>query len=145
LRCLKNNRGSIALEFAVCGVMFVGFIMGLIVISLWIYNATQVSQAARIAAHNLAVTNDYSESLDMAKRYLNKTLVSCSSMNVDLYGSQDKSYGVAQAEMSPLFPGFQKLLDPKGTSTIDGRIRIRREAFTAREYRFRPGNQQYFN
>ncbi|MFZ5632132.1 MAG: TadE/TadG family type IV pilus assembly protein [Bacillota bacterium] len=142
---LKNNSGSITLEFAICGIMFTGFVLGMVVVGLWIYNVSQVKQGARIAAYSVAVTDNPSESRDKALKYLDKTLIACPGREADAYSSHSNGYGVAEAQMDPLFPGFQKLIDPKGTSTVNGRIRIRKEAFMVREYRFRPGNQQYFN
>ncbi|MCL6478975.1 MAG: pilus assembly protein [Peptococcaceae bacterium] len=137
-RLLKDGKGSITLEFAICGIMFVGFVMGMVVMGLWIYNNSQVKQAARIAALRVAVTNDPAEARQAALQYLNKTLVSCPIKMTDAFGSQENGYGVAEAEMNPLFPGFQRLIDPRGTSSVEGRIRIRKEAMTVREYRFRP-------
>jgi len=142
---LKNNKGSITLEFALCGIMFIGFIFGMVVTGLWMYNASHVKQAARIAAHNIAVTGDPVQSQDMALKYLNKTLVACPGKEVSVYSDQDSGYCVAEAQMNPLFPGFQKLIDPRGTSTINSMIQIRREAVAVREFWQRPENQSKYN
>lgn len=144
-RLFKDNRGSIFVEFAICGIMFIGFVMGMVVTGLWIYNTSQVKQAARIAALNVAVTNSQSEANEKALIYMNKTLVACPFKNIDSYGSQENGYGVAVAEMEPLFPGFQRLIDPRGSSIINGRILIRKEAVSSREYRYRPGNRDQYN
>lgn len=144
-RLLDNNRGSIMLEFAVCGILFIGVVLGMVVLGLWIYNTSQVKQAARIAALNVAVTDDPEEACREALKYLNKALVACPVNNVEAYCARDIGYGVAEAVMEPLFPGFLKLVDPKGTSTINGRIRIRKEAPAARAHRFRPENRPLYN
>lgn len=141
----RNDKGSLVLEFAVCGFLFIGVVLGLLVLGLWIYNVSQVKQAARIAAYNIAVTGDQAESRHAAMKYLDKTLIACPSANVTVYGSRDKGCATAEAEMHSLFPGFQKLIEPGGKSDINGRIKIRKEAFMVREYRFRPGNRKYFN
>lgn len=145
MRLIKDNRGSILVEFAICGIMFIGFVMGMVVMGIWIYNTSQVSQAARIAAHNVAVTNDLAEAQNLAMEYLNKTLIACPTKGVLAYSTEDNASGVAEAYMTPLFPGFEKLVDPRGESTINGRIHIKKEATRVREYRYRPGSQQQFN
>lgn len=142
---IKSNKGSITLEFAICGIIFIGFVFGMVMMGLWMYNVSHVKQAARIAAHNISVTGDPAESRERAMKYLNKTLVACPSKEVAVYGDQDSGYGAAEAQMNPLFPGFQKLIDPKGTSTINGMIQIRREAVAVREFWLRPENQGKFN
>lgn len=144
-RLAKDNRGSIMVEFAICGIMFIGFVMGMIVMGIWIYNTSQVSQAARIAAHNVAVTNNLDEAQNQAMAYLNKTLIACPTKGALAYSTSENACGVAEAYMTPLFPGFQKLIDPRGKSTIDGRIHIKKEATRVREFRYRPGSQQQFN
>lgn len=136
----ESSRGSITLEFAICGIMFVGFVLGMIVIGIWIYNVSQVNQAARIAAHNVAVTNNSSESKKMAMEYLNKTLIACPTKGAAASNDGEKGCGVAEAYMSPLFPGFEKLIDPGATSAIRGAIHIRKEATRVSELRFRPGS-----
>lgn len=133
------------LEFAICGILFIGFVLGMVVMGLWMYNTSQVKQAARIAALSVAVTDDPAEAREKALKYLIKTLVACPVKNIDVYGSQDSGYGLAEAEMNPLFPGFQKLIDPKGNSTINGRILIRKEATAPRAHRFRPEYRSSYN
>ncbi|KJS64246.1 MAG: hypothetical protein JL50_21580 [Peptococcaceae bacterium BICA1-7] len=135
---IKDSRGSIMVEFAVAGIIFIGFVLGIIVIGIWIYNVSQVSQAARIAAHNVAVTNNAGESEEMALKYLNKMVIACPEKGVRASKSSGNGYSVAEAYMNPLFPGFQKLIDPLGKSTINGRIHIRKEATRVLENRFRP-------
>lgn len=132
-------------EFAICGIMFVGVVLGMIVMGLWIYNVSKVDQAARVAAYNMAVTNNAAEAQQLALSYLNKTLIACPAKGAMAYGTSENGQGIAEADMNPLFPGFQKLIDPMGKSTINGKIHIRKEAVRTREYRFRPGNQQQFN
>jgi len=136
---LTNNKGQVTVEFAICGLLFIGFVLGMIVIGIWMYNASHVSQAARIAAHNIAVTNNSVESQNMAMEYLNKSLIACPTKGALAYATSTDGFGIAEAYMDPLFPGFQKLIDPRGNSTINGQIHIRREASRVREYRFRPG------
>lgn len=133
------------LEFTICGIMFVGFVLGMVAMGLWIYNTSQVKQAARIAALNVAVTDNPAEASDKALKHLNKTLVACPMKNAFSYSTNDTGYGVAEAEMNPLFPGFQRLIDPKGASTANGRILIRKEASTARAHRLRPENKPFYN
>ena len=137
-KLIKDCRGSIMVEFAVAGIIFIGFVLGIIVIGTWIYNVSQVSQAARIAAHNVAVTNNASESEEIAYRYLDKMAIACPVKGVTASKSPGNGYSVAEAYMNPLFPGFQKLIDPLGRSTINGRIHIRKEATRVLENRFRP-------
>ncbi|MHB8918690.1 MAG: TadE/TadG family type IV pilus assembly protein [Desulfocucumaceae bacterium] len=139
-RLLKDNRGSITLEFSICGILFFGVVLGMMVMGLWIYNNSQVNQAARLAAYNVAITNNPAEANNLALTYLNKTLIACTSKNIDSFVSQENGYGVAVADMYPLFPGFQKLINPKGTSTVNGMIHIRKEALSVRAQRFRPDN-----
>lgn len=128
-------------EFAVCGIMFVGFVLGLIVFGIWIYNTSQVSQAARVAAYNAATTNNSGEAQQLAMTYLNKTLIACPTKGAIAYANTEDGYGVAEAYMTPMFPGFQKLIDPMGTSTINGTIHIRKEAVKTREYRYGAGRK----
>lgn len=138
IRLLKDSRGSITLEFAICGIMFTGIVLGMVVMGLWIYNNSQVKQAARIAAYNVAITNNPAEARSLALTYLNKTLIACPSINIEAHAFQDNGYGVAEAVMNQLFPGFQKLIDPGGRSTINGKIYLRKEALSVRAQRFRP-------
>lgn len=94
IRLSKNDRGSITLEFAICGIMFIGLIFGMVVMGLWMYNVSQVKQAARIAAYNVALTGNPSEAQSLAQTYLNKAVVACPSQNAVAYSSQDLGYGV---------------------------------------------------
>ena len=142
---LKNIRGSITLEFAMCGIMFIGLILGMVVMGLLIYNVSQVNQAARIAAYNVALTGDAGEARGLAQDYLNKSVVACPYSNVLVYSSGDLGYGVAEVEMSPLFPGFQRLIHPGGTAAGNGRIQIRKEAVTVLEHRLRQSNRGQYN
>lgn len=142
---LKNERGSIMLEFAVCGTLFIGFVIGMVVMGLWMYNTSQVNQAARIAALNVAVTDDPVEAREKALSYLDKTLIACPVKGTLAFGDRDNGYGAAEAQMNPLFPGFLKLVDPEGGSTVSGRILIRKEAVAARAHRFRPDNRPSYN
>jgi Flp pilus assembly protein TadG len=136
---IRDARGSIMVEFAMGGILFTGFVMGIIVMGLWIYNVSQVSQAARIAAHNVAVTGNAAESQKMAMKYLDSALIACPARGARAYRTTEKGFGVVEAYMEPLFPGFQKLMDPQGKSTLNGKILIRKEASRVLEYRFRPG------
>jgi len=52
---------------------------------------------------------------------------------------------VAEVEMSPLFPGFQRLIHPGGTAAGNGRIQIRKEAVTVLEHRLRQSNRNLYN
>ncbi len=140
-----DSRGSITLEFAICGIMFIGLVMCLVVTGLWMYNTSQVKQAARLAAVNAATTGNMAESREVALKYMRKTLIACPVKNAEVFSVQDDGYGVAEAEMESLFPGFQKLIDPLGRSAINGRVHIRKEAVTVREYRFRADSRDKFN
>ncbi|MFZ5648122.1 MAG: TadE/TadG family type IV pilus assembly protein [Bacillota bacterium] len=142
---LKAQRGSITLEFALCGIMFMGFVLGMVVMGLWMYNVSQVNQAARIAAYTVALTGDAGDARNKALLYLNKTLLACPAKNAAAFSSRDSGYGVAEAEMNPLFPGFIKLIDAKGTSAINGRILIRKEALSALAHKLRPENRDQYN
>lgn len=137
MKLFKSQKGSILVEFVVCGIMFIGFVMGMIVIGIWIYNDTRVNQAARIAANNMAVTNNRVESENMAVAYLKKTLIACPTRGAAAYNDGEYGYGVAEAYMDPLFPGFEILIKPGGTSTIKETIHIRKEATKISEFRFR--------
>lgn len=128
-----------------CGIMFIGLIFGMVVMGLCMYNVSQVKQAARIAAYNVALTGNPSEAQSLAQTYLNKSVVACPSQKAVAYSSQELGYGVAEVEMNPLFPGFQKIIDPGGTSTINGRIQIRKEAVTILEHRLRQSNRHQYN
>lgn len=140
-RLLRNSRGSITLEFAICGVMFIGIVLGMLVMGLWMYNSSQARQAARIAAMSVAVNDDPAEARNAALNYLDKTLVACPVKNAGAYGSMENGHGIVEVEMAPLFPGFQRLIDPRGKSAANGMILIRKEALAAREQRFRQGSQ----
>lgn len=144
-RLIRDPKGSIMLEFAICGVLFIGFVLGMAVMGLWMYNTAQVKQAARIAAFNVSVTGDPAEAGRKAMSHMNKTLVACPVKNVEAYGSRENGYGVAVAQMDPLFPGFRRLIDPGGASIISGRILIRKEAVSARAHRFRPEGRGDYN
>ncbi|MFZ5650844.1 MAG: TadE/TadG family type IV pilus assembly protein [Bacillota bacterium] len=139
---IKDKRGSITLEFALCGIMFIGFVLGMVVMGLWMYNVSQAKQASRIAAHTMAITGNPVHSHDESMKYLDKTLIACTNKQVGVYGDNVTGYGVVQVEMDPLFPGFQRLIDPKGSSTINGRIQIRREAAASREFWLRLSESQ---
>lgn len=139
---LKDNKGSVTLEFSLCGIMFIGFMMGMVVMGLWMYNVSHTKQASRIAAHTMAVTGNAARSHDEAVKYLDKTLIACTNKQVGVAWAQDTGYGVAQVEMDPLFPGFQRLIDPKGGATVNGRIKIRKEAAASREFWQRLGEQR---
>ena len=134
---LKDNKGSIMLEFAICGIMFIGIVLAMVVMGMWMYNTSQVNQAARIAALRVAVTDNVAEARQAGYEYLDNSLIACPTKNVTSSRSNDYGYGVAEALMNPLFPGFQRLIDPTGKSTINGKIRIRKESQAVREYRFR--------
>ena len=140
-----DQRGSIMLEFAICGILFIGFVLGMVAMGLWIYNTSQVRQAARIAALNVAVTDNPAEASDRALKHLSNTLVACPVKNAAAHSTGDTGYGMAEAQMNPLFPGFQRLIDPKGASTVNGKILIRKEALTARAHRLRPENRPLYN
>lgn len=133
----KDNKGSVMVEFAICGTMFVGIVLAMMVVGLWIYNATQVSQAARLAAYHVSVTNNPGAARQEALDYLNRTLIACNNISVSAGSSGQSGYGIAKTDMNPLFPGLQKVIDPTGKRTINGKIKIEKEATAAREERFR--------
>lgn len=131
-------------ELGLVGPIFIAMIFMLIIIGLWIYNSNQTSQAARLAAHHLAVTGKYDESQQLAYNHLNKTKVAASTREVTVYWSGDMACARAETEMETFLPGLLKLLDPSAHNWT-GRVTISREAVTTGEYRFRSGNQKYFN
>jgi len=105
-KAIRERRGSIILEFSICGIIFIGITFGMIVMGIWMYNVSQVKQASRIAAHNIAVTGNPTEARDKAMKYLDKTLLACPNKEIEVYGDHEKGYGAVEAEMNPLFPGL---------------------------------------
>lgn len=140
-----GDKGSMLLEFAVCGVVFTGIFMGMVVIGIWMYNVSQAGQAARIAAHHVAVTGDEAESRARAKSYLDKTAIACRNREVTVYSDRETGYGLVKIEMNPLFPGLQKLVGIREGPAANGMIPIRKEAAATREFRLRPENRRFFN
>ena len=134
---LKDQKGSFMLEFAICGTLFIGIVLAMVVMGMWMYNTSQVKQAARIAALRVTVTDNEAEAQQAAFEYLNNSLIACPVKNAASYSTKDYGYGMAEALMDPLFPGFQRLIDPTGKSSVNGKIRIRKESQAIREYRFR--------
>lgn len=136
-RFLRDNKGSIMLEFAICGTLFIGIVLAMVALGMWMYNTSQVKQAARIAALRVAVTDDVAEAQQAAYEYLDNSLIACPVKSASSSSFKSYGYGRAEALMNPLFPGFQRLIDPTGKSTINGKIQIRKESQAVREYRFR--------
>ncbi|NTW05562.1 MAG: pilus assembly protein [Peptococcaceae bacterium] len=137
IKLIKNSKGSILLEFSICGTLFIAIILGITMIGLWIYNTAQVSQAARLAAYKMSITNNQAFAKEEALNYMDKTLVACNSLTVDLGNSEQVSYSRVKALMDPIFPGIHKLLIPQQGSYVEGSIRIEKEAISVREERFR--------
>ncbi len=135
----KDQSGQILVEFALIAPIFIGLIFVLIITGLWIYNSSQTSQAARIAAHYMAVTGDMAEARDKASAHLKKTLVAAEIGQVSVYQAGDMAHGVVVTQMETFVPGLKKLFDPQGGGWT-GKVTITKEAQTVREYRFRnPG------
>ncbi|OPX92208.1 MAG: hypothetical protein A4E52_00074 [Pelotomaculum sp. PtaB.Bin013] len=132
------------MELGFIGPVFIGMVFMLLITGLWIYNATQTSQAARLAAHQLAVTGNYSEANQIAYYHLNKTGIALSTKEVSVYWSGDVACALVKADMETYMPGLVKLFNPSA-SNWTGKVTISREAQTTGEYRFRSGNQKYFN
>lgn len=137
IKKLKDDeRGSILLEFSICGIMFLGIVFGMFVFSIYMYNVANVKQAARIGAHEMAVSSNGSEAVKLANDYLDRTLIACPKKNVVAYGKYDKGYGSVDVEMYSMFPYFNVMLNPKGKKLEDN-IKISKEAYLVREQRFR--------
>lgn len=133
----KDEKGSVLVEFAICGTLFIGIILMMIVVSLWIYNAAQVEQAARLAAYHVSVTNNPGIARQEALAYMNKTLVACSGITATASVSGQLGHGVAQAQMNPLFPGVHLIIDPGSKAKTEGTIKIQKGATATREERYR--------
>jgi len=129
-------------EFALIAPIFIGLIFVLIVTGLWIYNSSQTSQAARIAAHYMAVTGDANEARDKAITHLQKTTVATEIAQVSVYRAGETAQSLVVTRMETFIPGLKKLFNPKD-SGWKGKVTITKEAQTVREYRFR--NSGAFN
>ena len=135
----KDRRGQILVEFALIAPIFIGLIFVLIITGLWIYNSSQTSQAARIAAHYMAVTGDQSEAMDKATDHLQKTMVAAEISQVSVRPVGDTSQSLVVTRMETFIPGLKKLFNPDSGSWT-GEVTITKEAQTVSEYRFRhPG------
>ncbi|OPX87040.1 MAG: hypothetical protein A4E53_02650 [Pelotomaculum sp. PtaB.Bin104] len=132
------------MELGFVGPIFIGIIFMLLITGMWIYNATQTSQAARLAAHQLAVTGNYSEAYQIAYSHLGKTGIGLSSEEVSVYWSGDVACAQVITNMETYMPGLVKLFNPSGTNWT-GKVTISRGAQTTGEYRLRSGNQSQFN
>ncbi len=137
IKLLKNSKGSILLEFSISGTLFIAIILGTTMIGLWIYNTSQVSQAARLSAYKMSVTNNQSFAKEEALNYMNKTLVACKNLTVDIDNSGQISYSRVRVLMDPIFPSLYKLIIPQDNYYFEGSIKIEKEAMSVREERFR--------
>lgn len=131
-------------ELGLIGPVFCGLIAMMFVTGIWIYNSSQTAQAARIAAHYLAVTGNISEAQLSAQKYINKTKLASTVKNISVYRNGDTAYSKVTIEMETFFPGLPKLLNPSAPN-LTGKVPISKEAMTTVEYRFRAGNQNKFN
>lgn len=138
----KDQRGQILVEFGLVGLLFIGLILFLIILGLWLYNSTQTSQAARLAAHDLAVTGNYNEAQQMAYDHLARTSIAAKTNSVAVYWDGSAAHARVDTEMETFFPGLPKLFNPASPNWT-GKVSIIREAETTGEYRFR--NPQKFN
>lgn len=131
-------------EFGLIIPMFAGTIFLLIITGLWLYNSVQTSQAARIAAHHLAVTGRHDEAVQRARDFLSKRNVAAKTIDVVAYWSGDSARARAETEMETFVPALPKLFNPSAPIWTD-KVTISKEALTTSEYRFRPGNSKFFN
>lgn len=139
LKIKKDQSGQVLVEFALIAPIFIGLIFVLIITGLWIYNSSQTSQAARIAAHYMAVTGDMAEARDKATVHLQKTMVAAEIGQVSVCQAGDMAQSVVVTRMETFIPGLKKLFNP-GDGGWTGKVTITKEAQTVREYRFRnPG------
>jgi len=139
----ENERGQILVEFGLVAPVFVGLVIFLIVLGLWMYNSTQTGQAARIAAHTLAVTGSRGEAEQAAGDYLSKTIIAAKTRRISPYWDGDTACAQVETEMETYFPGLPKLFD-RSSPNWTGTVTIIKEAVTASEFQFRPEYQKLF-
>lgn len=131
-------------ELGLIGPVFCGLIAMMFITGIWIYNSSQTAQAARIAAHYLAVTGNISEAQLNAQKYINKTKMASTLKSVSVHLNGDTAYSKVIIEMETFFPGLPKLFNPSAFNWT-GKVPISKEAVTTVEYRFRAGSQNKFN
>ncbi|RKO65711.1 TadE/TadG family type IV pilus assembly protein [Desulfofundulus salinus] len=136
----RDERGSIVVEFGLVAPLFITLIVFLLVFGLWLYNSSVAAQAARMAAHHLAVTGDARESRDQAIKHLRTASIAIDGMDVIVWRDGDTARAQASLSMKNFYPGLPKLL---GGGGWNGPIKIQRKAGCVIEYRFR--NPYEFN
>ncbi|NHM26969.1 pilus assembly protein [Desulfofundulus sp. TPOSR] len=136
----RDRRGSVVVEFGLVAPLFVAMVIFLLVLGLWLYNSSVAAQAARLAAHHLAVTGDARESRDQALRHLRTVSIATEGMDVAVWRDGDTARAQANLSMKNFYPGLPKLL---GGGGWNGPIKIQRKVGCVIEYRFR--NPSEFN
>lgn len=131
-------------ELGLIGPVFCGLIAMMFIVGIWIYNSSQTAQAARIAAHYLAVTGNSNEAQLNAQKYINKTKLASRVKSISVHWNGDAAYSKVMIEMETFFPGLPKLLNSSAPNWT-GKVTISKEAVTTGEYRHRPENRYKFN
>ena len=131
-------------ELGLIGPVFCGLIAMMFIIGIWIYNSSQTAQAARIAAHYLAVTGNVNEAQQNAQKYINKTKMASTVKSVSVHLNGDTAYSKVTIEMETFFPGLPKLFNSSAPNWT-GKVPISKEAMTTVEYRLRTENRNKFN
>lgn len=134
---LRNQKGSVLVEFAMVFCVYMAVILMLLIHGLWLYNNFQAERAARHAAVYLAATNNPTRAEAVARDYLNKTQVISAIKDISAYWSGSTPVARVNTEMQTFFPGLPKLLNPKGPNWV-GKVPIVKEATT-------PGEHQHTN
>ncbi len=141
---LKDEYGSVLVEMGLLGPVFCALVAMMFITGIWIYNVSQAKQAARLAAHHLAVTGNYYEARQVAQKYISKTKLAATTKNISVYWDGEMARGNVVIEMETFFPGLPKLLNPSAPGWTGG-VTISEEAVTTGEYRFRQENRELFN
>lgn len=134
---LRDQKGSILLEFALVFNLYMAVILMLIIHGLWLYNNFQADRAARQAAYYFGTTNNGPMAEDIAVKYLSKTQVATTVKDVSVYWSGQNAAAQVRVDMKTFFPGIPKLLSPKSANWV-GSVPIVKEAIS-------PGEHQYTN
>ena len=71
---LKNQRGQVLVEFAICIVLFFLFVFGLISAAMWGVTSYLTQEVAHEVARKYAVTGDSEEAKKKGEYFISKTL-----------------------------------------------------------------------
>lgn len=132
-KLLRDQKGSILLEFTLVFNLYMAIILMLIIHGLWLYNNFQADRAARQAAYYLGTTNNGSIAEDVAVEYLSKTQIATTVKDVSVYWSGRNAAARVHVDMKTFFPGIPKLLNPKNANWV-GSVPIVKEAISPGEY-----------